>query len=67
MVTSDLMTTQDAAKRLGNSAAYVRYLALTGQLPYSKAGRMYLVRRVDVEAFKNRRELKRRQSGGVQG
>jgi len=50
-----LLTTKDAARRLGVSDARVRALILAGRLPAEKFGRAHLIREQDLELVRDRR------------
>lgn len=50
-----ILTTQQAAERLGVSIIRVRQYITSGRLPASKVGRDYLIRSVDVAHFERRR------------
>jgi len=47
------VTTKQAAEILGVEPSRVRQLILSGQLPASKPGREWMLRRRDVEAFRD--------------
>jgi excisionase family DNA binding protein len=48
---SDLLTTTEAATRLGVSVPRVRQLLIDGRIPATKHGRDWLVRAEDVDAY----------------
>lgn len=50
-----LLTTKDAAKRLGVSDGRVRAMILAGHSPAEKFGRAHLIREQDLELVKNRK------------
>ncbi len=49
-----LLTTREAAARLGLTPGRVRQLVLSGELPAEKRGRDLLLRTADVEAFRRK-------------
>jgi excisionase family DNA binding protein len=51
----DLLTTQQAAERLGVSASRVRQFILDGRLPATKLGRDNLIREADLSLIQNRK------------
>jgi len=50
-----LLTTKDAAKRLGVSDGRVRAMIIAGRLPAEKFGRAHLIREEDLKLVKNRK------------
>ena len=50
-----LLTTKDAAKKLGVSDGRVRAMILAGRLPAEKFGRAHLIREEDLKLVKDRR------------
>jgi excisionase family DNA binding protein len=51
----DLLTTQQAAERLGVSASRVRQFILDGRLPATKLGRDNLIREADLSLIQDRK------------
>ena len=51
----DLLTTQQAAERLGVSASSVRQFILDGRLPATKLGRDNLIREGDLSLIQDRK------------
>ena len=51
----DLLTTQQAAERLGVSASRVRQFILDGRLPATKLGRDNLIREADLRLIQDRK------------
>lgn len=51
----DLLTTQQAAERLGVSASRVRQFILDGRLPATKLGRDNLIREADLRLLQDRK------------
>lgn len=52
---SEALTTKEAAERLGVTAARVRQLILSGQLPAEKFGRDLVIKESDLSLVKERR------------
>lgn len=50
-----LLTTKDAAKKLGVSDGRVRAMIIAGRLPAEKFGRAHLIREEDLKLVRNRR------------
>jgi excisionase family DNA binding protein len=50
-----LVTTKDAAKKLGVTDGCVRAMILGGRLPAGKFGRAHLIREEDLKLVKNRK------------
>ena len=50
-----LLTTKDAAKKLGVTDGRVRAMILAGRLPAEKFGRAHLIREEDLKLVKNRK------------
>jgi hypothetical protein len=55
----NLLTTEEAAKRLGVTPARVRQLILSGQLPARKFAKVNMIDARDLELVKNRRKVGR--------
>ena len=51
----ELLTTQQAAERLGVSASRVRQLIIAGRLPAIKLGRDNLIREADLRLIEDRK------------
>jgi len=51
----NLLTTQDAADRLGVTTGRVRILILTGRLPAEKFGRAHMIREEDLKLVEDRK------------
>jgi excisionase family DNA binding protein len=54
LVVDDLLTTGEAAKKLGVSAGRVRQLVVDGRLPVVRLGRDNLIRTADLALVKDR-------------
>lgn len=50
-----LLTTKDAAKKLGVSDGRVRAMIIAGRLPAEKFGRAHLIREADLKLVRNRK------------
>ena len=59
MTSSDLLTTQQAARVLGCSRQHVVDLCESGRLPYARIGTHRRLRRTDVEALTSTRTVRR--------
>jgi excisionase family DNA binding protein len=53
-MTDDLLTTAEAATRLGLSAPRIRQLVLAGRLPATKHGRDWLIKTEDLAQLERR-------------
>lgn len=63
MEEKELFTTQEVAKELGTSDAYIRVLVARGQAhPKSSFGRMHMFTREELERLRNRSKDKGKQT-----
>lgn len=53
------LTTQEAATLAGVTPTYVRFLALTGRVRYSRFGRSYMINPDDLETWSRKRAARR--------
>jgi excisionase family DNA binding protein len=53
-MSDELLTTQEAAKRMGRSVKWVRYLITADRLPAQKFGPLYMIRAADVDNFEHK-------------
>jgi len=53
------LTTMEAAQLAGITPTYVRFLALTGRLRYSRFGRSYMINPDDLETWSHKRAARR--------
>lgn len=62
-----LLTTEEAAARLGVTAARVRQLILSGQLPARKFAKVNMIDARDLELVKDRPKAGRPRKGQTEG